>query len=264
MIDSLLNTLANNGIDLASAQQNCGASTSKSLPQAEQASSSSSSEPLSPSSPSKSDSKSHPLGSNLVFRLQDTTKRLEAAEAKLAERDAEVAQLRSQLAAKDAELAEAHRMAAETEATVEELAHMLAAREASQVALVDTVNTFIMQQASLPATPREGNSGHASDSEANGKRFETMVVFWHERLQAQALASALKLRETSSCSNSSCSSSGISGTMATARSHLVAEESAEEAEDDEVVSTSLGDTVHILGSEDSFKAAKTVTSHPIT
>ena len=200
-----------------------------------------------------------------MFRLQEANTKLEAAETSLAERDAEIEQLHRQLAAKEAEISEAQRAAQEREATVQELAHMLAAREASQVALVDTVNAFIVQQASLPATPRAADSGNASDTEANGKRFESMVTFWQERLQAQALESSLKLRQAASYS--SCSSSGMSGTLATAKSHLAGEESADEGEE-EVASTSSGsmggNTVNTMPQVET-KANGTISSEqPIT
>jgi len=110
-------------------------------------------------------------------------------------------------------LATAEKEACAREETVTELALMLASREASQVALVDTVHSYIARHiTSLPATPR--GPGEITDPPPGAKAAEgegpatNSAQYWQERLQAQAEKAALKLRNLCPESRSEQSNAG--------------------------------------------------------
>ena len=105
--------------------------------------------------------------------------------------------LRIQLAKAEEALALAHVEIKEKEETIQELAHMLASREASQMALIETVQSYIAQQcgnASLPATPRstatDSTGMETCDADVTQSQLEAII----ERLHAQAEIGTMKLR----------------------------------------------------------------------
>lgn len=105
--------------------------------------------------------------------------------------------LRLQLAKAEEALALAHLEIKEKEETIQELAHMLASREASQMALIETVQSYIAQQGgnvSLPATPRstatDSTGMENCDADVTQSQLEAII----ERLHAQAEIGTMKLR----------------------------------------------------------------------
>ena len=162
------------------------------------------------------------LNASLLLQLQETSAKLQLAEAEIAVKDEEISRLSSELCSREIELLEALSSTEEQESAVQELAYMLAAREASHGALIDTVHAFVSQNiSSLPPTPRDaitttniasaglntGERGNPASAGPTGesavessKKLETMVSFWQERLEAQAAeltgsSSAFKLKE---------------------------------------------------------------------
>lgn len=108
--------------------------------------------------------------------------------------------LRIQLAKANEALIQSRLEIQEKEETIQELAHMLASREASQMALIETVQSYIAQQCvipSLPATPTNattaiGGTGIENwDADATQSQLEIII----ERLHAQAEIGTKKLRE---------------------------------------------------------------------